>query len=308
MPRIARIPFYFATPFTQHPKTMNTVLLNVKNDLSDQTINAKASLLSSRGMVLPELGLLSNRTHRAEAISPMSLSPASGLLRGFSGQKIATTRLARWAAEIHQSAVLEERNRIARDLHDTLAQGFTGVIMQLGAAEQALSRNSTVEAASRINHACELAQESLRGTRRAIKALRSQSLDNKKLHEALKESFQKMTEGTALRIEFIVSGQWRKLPSEHEENLLRIGQEALTNAIRHARASEFKAELVYSDREIRLLLRDNGCGFESAGRSEGFGLKGIEERIESIGGRFSVNSTRGAGTSIFITLQVRKYS
>jgi signal transduction histidine kinase len=102
----------------------------------------------------------------------------------------------------------------------------------------------------------------------------------------------------------ILSGQGRKLPSEYEENLLRIGQEALTNTIRHAHASEFKAELVFGEQEIRLLLRDNGCGFEPASQSEGFGLKGMRERVESIGASFSVKSAKGAGTSICITLQI----
>jgi signal transduction histidine kinase len=213
--------------------------------------------------------------------------------------------LAQLSAGIRHSAVVAERNRIARDMHDTLAQGFTGVIVQLGAAEQALSRNLATEAASRINRACELAQESLRQTRRSIGALRSQVLEEKNLYEALNESFQKMAEGTALQVKLILSGQCRKLPVEHEENLLRIGQEALTNTIRHARAGEFKAKLVFGDQEVQLLLRDNGCGFEPAAQSERFGLKGMRERVESIGGSFSLNSTKGAGTEICVSLPIQ---
>jgi signal transduction histidine kinase len=261
---------------------------------------------------VPKAGFRARDTaerYRTETIPSTPLPPSCppGLLQSFGNQKIAALYLAQMAAEIRHSAVVGERNRIARDIHDTLAQGFTGVMIQLGAAEQALSRNLAAEVASRINHACELAQESLRQTRHVIKALRSRSLEKKNLCEALNESFQKMTEGTTLGVKFILSGQWRKLPSEFEENLLRIGQEALTNTIRHARASEFKVELVFSEQEIRLLLHDNGCGFETAIQSEGFGLKGMRERVESIGGSFSINSTKGMGTSISITLQVHKH-
>jgi signal transduction histidine kinase len=97
-------------------------------------------------------------------------------------------------------------------------------------------------------------------------------------------------------------GEPRKLPPELETNLLRIGQEVVTNALRHARATEFKVELVFDSNEVRLNLRDNGNGFDLGKKHEGFGLQGIRERAEDLGGRFSIESSEGKGTAISITL------
>lgn len=234
--------------------------------------------------------------NQTEIISQKSVPPARppGLARGFTRQKTQAIDLAQLSTGIRHSA--------ARDLHDILARGFTGVIAQLWVAEQALSRNLAAEAARRINRACKLAQGSLRQARRSIGALRSRVREEKNLCKALDESFKKMTGGTKLQAEFVFSGFMRRLAPEYEENLLHIGQEALTNTLRHARASEFKAELFFVEKEVGLLLRDNGCGFEPAERSEGFGLKGMRERVENMGGRFSVNSAKGSGTAIFIRL------
>ncbi|MGH7967349.1 MAG: sensor histidine kinase, partial [Limisphaerales bacterium] len=97
-------------------------------------------------------------------------------------------------------------------------------------------------------------------------------------------------------------GKPRKLPPEWENNLLRIGQEVLTNTIRHAQASEFDVLLVFGSREIRLNLRDNGRGFNPAKRHEGFGLQGMRERAEAMGGQLAIQSANGKGTVISIVL------
>jgi nitrate/nitrite-specific signal transduction histidine kinase len=162
---------------------------------------------------------------------------------------------------------------MARDIHDTLAQGFTGVIVQLEAAEEAMSQNLAVKASGYLDRAGELARESLREARRSLRALRPQALEKKDLCDALEGLIQKMTEGTTVRAEFILQGEPREIPPEWEENLLRIGQEVLTNALRHAQASKFNVKLVFDNREIRLNLRDNGRGFDLASRHDGFGLQ-----------------------------------
>lgn len=111
-----------------------------------------------------------------------------------------------------------------------------------------------------------------------------------------------MTAGTALKVDFAVEGTHCELPPEWEENLLRIGQEALTNAIRHAYASEFKMRLLFSNHELRLSLKDNGCGFDPDTGHDGFGLQGMRERVESMGGRFTIESASKSGTSVTIIL------
>ena len=127
-------------------------------------------------------------------------------------------------------------------------------------------------------------------------------LEEKDLCEALRDLIQKLTAGTPVRAEFIVQGKPRELPLEWEENLLRIGQEVLTNVLRHAQASKFNAQLAFDDGEIRLNLRDNGSGFDPAGRHDGFGLQGMRERVEGMGGQLAIQSAKGEGTAISIVL------
>jgi PAS domain S-box-containing protein len=210
--------------------------------------------------------------------------------------------------ESRQAAVLAERDRMARDIHDTLAQGFTGVIMQLEAAEEALSQRLGPKAEEHVTRAGELAREGLREARRSVMALRPRALDQKDLPAALQDLFDRMTAGTNLRAEFSLRGEPWRLPPEWEENLLRVGQEVLTNVLRHARASEFKAQLVFATGEIGLDLRDNGAGFDPGGRYDGFGLQGIRKRVEGMGGQLSLQSAKGQGTVISIVLPLAHVS
>src|SRR5882672_2901311 len=235
------------------------------------------------------------------------------LKRGFRQEEIELTRalahqatlaiqLTRLSAQGRQSAVMAERNRMARDIHDTLAQGFTGVIVQLEAVEEAMSQNQAVKASGHLNRAGDLARESLREARRSVQALRPQALEEKPLSEALKDLIERMTGGTTVQAEFTLRGKPRELPAEWEANILRIGQEVLTNVLRHARASEFKVLLAFDSREIRLEMRDNGCGFDLRRRHEGFGLQGMRERAEGMGGQISIHSGEGKGTRISIVI------
>src|SRR6058998_515045 len=167
------------------------------------------------------------------------------LTRALAHQATLAIQLTRLSAQSRQSAVMAERNRMARDIHDTLAQGFTGVIVQLEAVEEAMSKDQAVKASGHLDRAGELARESLREARRSVQALRPQALEEKQLSEALKDLIEKMTQGTSVHAKFTVQGKLLKLPPEWETNLLRIGQEVLTNVIRHAQASEFKVLLVF---------------------------------------------------------------
>src|SRR2546425_2761699 len=226
------------------------------------------------------------------------------LAQALANQATLAMHLTRLSAESREAAVIAERNRMARDIHDTLAQGFTGVIVQLEAVEEAMSRNQAVKASGHLDRAGELARESLREARRSVQALRPQALEEKQLSEALKDLIGKMTQGTTVHAKFNLQGKRRKLPPEWETNLLRIGQEVLTNVLRHAQAGEFKVLLVFDRREIRLDLRDNGCGFDPQRRHEGFGLQGIRERAEGMGGQLTIQSAAGKGTAISIVLPV----
>jgi PAS domain S-box-containing protein len=224
------------------------------------------------------------------------------LTRALAHQATLAIQLMRLARQSRQAAVTAERNRMARDIHDTLAQGFTGVIVQLEAAEEAMSQNLAAKAAGHLNRTGELAREGLREARRSVRALRPQALEEQDLWEAMEGLVRKLTAGTSLRAEFILEGETKPLPPEWDASLLRICQEVLTNALRHAQAREFKVWLVFEPKELRLKLRDDGCGFDPAGRHDGFGLQGIRERVEGMGGQLSLQSAKGKGTAVSIVL------
>jgi len=228
------------------------------------------------------------------------------LAQALANQATLAMHLTRLSAESREAAIIEERNRMARDIHDTLAQGFTGVIVQLEAAADATSKGLANEADEHLGRAADLARESLKEARRSVRALRPLALEDKGLPEALDNLLRKMTAGTTLRSTFSLQGDPRPLPAEWEESLLHIGQEVLTNALRHARATEFHSELVFGPNEVRLVLRDNGQGFDSGIKHDGFGLIGIEERVESMGGRITVQSPIDKGTAVLIIVPLAK--
>ena len=230
------------------------------------------------------------------------------LAQALANQAMLAIQLTRLSAQSRESAVLSERNRMARDIHDTLAQGFTGVIVQLEAAADATSQGLVNEAEKHLGRASELARESLNEARRSVRALRPQALELKNLSEALEDLTRKMTTDTTMQAEFKVKGRPLPLPYELDENLLRIGQEVLTNALRHAHASKFKVLLEFAPDNIRLDLRDNGCGFDPAGHLDGFGLLGIRERVEGMGGQLTIKSTNGTGTAVLIVVPIPKKS
>jgi PAS domain S-box-containing protein len=230
------------------------------------------------------------------------------LAQALAHQAMLACQLKRLSRESRQAAVVAERNRMARDIHDTLAQGFTGVIVQLEAVEEAMSQGFSAKANDHLTRAGDLARESLQEARRSVRALRPQTLEEKDICEALQSLIHKMTEGTTVQAEFLVQGEPRELPQEWEENLLRIGQEVLANALRHAQASKFSGQLTFNGAEIRLDLCDNGRGFDPTGRHDGFGLHGIRERVEGMGGALSMRSAKGEGTAISIVLPLANTS
>ena len=198
-----------------------------------------------------------------------------------------------------EAAILKERTRMARDIHDTLAQGFTGVIVQMEAAEEALLEEDSEHAIGHVHRARQLARESLREARRSVHALRPQALEKAPFTDALEAIIKDTAAGTALRTEFRITGKPRELAPMVEENLLHIGQEALTNSLKHAHATKFQAKLSFNPDAVYLQLQDNGDGFNVGdANGGGFGLIGMKERAEQIGATIDVSSKPGSGTSI----------
>src|SRR6266545_2851619 len=224
------------------------------------------------------------------------------LAQALAHQAMLAIQLNEFAEKSRQSAILEERNRMARDIHDTLAQGFTGVIVQLEAADDAIGCSRRTEANEHLQRAAELARHSLSEARRSVHALRPEALQAGNFWDALQGIVKNTTAGTALHTKFELRGRLRDLPPVWQENLLHIGQEALTNALKYARPHNFDTRLSFNTKQLRLELRDDGDGFRIKARHDGFGLAGMRERVEQMGGTLKISSARSKGTKVVVRL------
>ncbi|MEI9866369.1 MAG: GAF domain-containing protein, partial [Limisphaerales bacterium] len=230
------------------------------------------------------------------------------LAQALANQAMLAMQLTRLSEASRRSAVVGERNRLAREVHDTLAQGFTGVIVQLEAAGEAMAQNLSEKVSTHLERASSLARESLQEARRSVKALRPQALEENGLNAALTDLFAKITSDTSVSAKLTFDGEPRQLPPEWENNILRISQEVLTNAVRYSLATEFHGRLAFDHQGVSLHLRDNGIGFDPEARHDGFGLQGIRERAETMGGQFAILSEKGKGSSISIVLPIHSGS
>jgi PAS domain S-box-containing protein len=265
----------------------------------------RLSFLGVKGtLIIPMLvagkvtGFFSTRFDRMRSFRQEEIE----LTRAMSHQAMLAIQLIRLSQLSRETAIEAERNRMARDIHDTLAQGFTGIIVQLEAAKGAEAHGNPAEVADRISRAGELARSSLEEARRSVRALRPRALRDGRLSMALQDLLKRMTEGTGLNADFKAEGDERRIPSEYEEGLLRITQESLTNTVKHANARIFNATLNVSEGNIRLQLVDDGRGFDPQAESDGFGLIGMKERVDQMGGQFIIRSNPGVGTEILVVL------
>ncbi|HUA38132.1 MAG TPA: histidine kinase [Candidatus Sulfopaludibacter sp.] len=208
---------------------------------------------------------------------------------------------ARKEAEVQFKAVLAERTRLARELHDTLEQSLTGIGLQLDTAGR-LSANQPEAASHHLELARNLIIQSQTEIRHSIWDLRSRELEQFNLPDALLRNARQATDGTNIQVEVETEGDVRGLSEIVEGNLLRIGQEALTNVIKHSGASLVKIELAFGPQEVILQITDNGCGFDTSNgvgpQKDHFGLLGMSERVKRIQGRFFLRSSPGNGTSV----------
>ena len=204
--------------------------------------------------------------------------------------------------------VLQERNRVAREMHDTLAQGFTGIVLQLEAAEQALD-GSHGEVEDHLTRAKNLARESLQEARRSVWDLLPKSLEERSLDAALQQTVDSWADDGGGKASFNLSGEVRELPADVQTALLRICQESLTNIRRHAQATDVTVDLKLYPEAAHLAVQDNGQGFDienvtAQGVDGGFGLAGMEQRARILGGKLSVHSQKGQGTLVEVEIPI----
>lgn len=214
---------------------------------------------------------------------------------------------ARKESELQFRAVLTERTRLAQELHDTLEQTITGIALQLDRVANHFGKNSDT-ASHHLKLARSLTRQGQTEVRHSVWGLRSRADEEFNLVNALSVAGQQIANGTGMQIELATAGEIHSLPETFEENLLRIGQEAVTNAVKHSGAGLVKIELQFTPQRVVLQVEDNGKGFDPddcIGPDEGhFGLVGIRERAERMGGAAAINSAPGAGTRIRVDVPI----
>jgi signal transduction histidine kinase len=218
-------------------------------------------------------------------------------------RRLREQALARMKSEAEFSAVWNERNRMARELHDTLAQGLGAISMQLEVVKRMLPADAEVR--KPLDEARALARSNLTDARNSIWNMRSQVLETGDLAKALGDILRSLTDGTEMRGELRVLGSPRRLAPMTENNLLRIGQEAITNAARHAQAKRIEVVLQFAPREVQLSVLDDGLGFDPVQPPKsdgGFGLVGMRERAAQMHGELTVSSVPGEGSVLTLAL------
>ena len=204
-------------------------------------------------------------------------------------------------------AVLAERNRIAREIHDNLAQDILGISVQLELVAR-LMPAAAETTKGHLDRARMLVRNSMTEARRYVWDLRSQELQKKDLPAALRDTTKRLTAQSNIETVVEVAGLTRPLPVEVESNLLRIGQEAINNAVKHARANRIEVGLNFDTHNVRLSVRDNGRGFDQSEQiADGhFGLLGMRERAEQLGGVLSIDSAPERGTQIAVEVPLNE--
>jgi len=203
-------------------------------------------------------------------------------------------------AQAREAGVLDERARLAREIHDTLAQGLTGIVTQLEAASGGPAGGDAWR--RHVDAAMRLARESLTEARRSVDALRPEPLERAPLPDAIANVASSWSEIHGVDARVVVTGDARPLRPELEVVLLRTAQEALANVSRHARASRVGVTLSYMEDSLTLDVRDDGVGFTPNGHPSGFGLTAMRQRLRGFAGTLAIESEPDGGTALSATV------
>jgi two-component system NarL family sensor kinase len=214
---------------------------------------------------------------------------------------------SRLFARSAQMSIVEERNRLAREIHDTLAQGLTAVSLQLESADALLEASADPERVRKaVRQALSLTRANLEEARRSVLDLRAAPLEGRTLMKALEALAQEASARGKTKVRFEASGDDRPLPVRVEAGLYRIAQEALANVEQHARARLARLRLELTPEQALLRVWDNGQGFEpSQVPKDRYGLIGMNERARLLGGTLSLESSPGGGTCLEVTIPLK---
>lgn len=220
-------------------------------------------------------------------------------------RQIAQREEARKLAEVEFSAMLAERNRLARELHDTVAQELNAVSMQMELAKNAAKSGTLTEVLPHVVTAHGIVRGCLTAVRESIWDMRSHALEKSDLLGALRAVAEQMSAGQTCAIRAQANGKQRRLAPMIENHLLRIGQEAVSNALKHAKARVIELEISFEASRVRLVIRDDGRGFAhtAQGSAGHFGLQGMKERVEQMNGELCIRHAEGGGTCVEVAVK-----
>jgi signal transduction histidine kinase len=211
---------------------------------------------------------------------------------------IAHQKHAEW--QLREEMLEKQRSSMAADIHDTVSQSLTAIVLQLRAVE--IEMPKSLEMAQKYLHtAQDVARDSLRETRRSIWTLSHESLQGQDLAQALSLLAEQFFTATSVKVKLSLQQEPHFLSPDARRELIKIGREALANVLKHAKATKVRLVLLYTNREVRLYVDDNGCGFATPGRPHatgGYGLTSMSRRAESLGGKIDVCSYPGRGTRV----------
>ena len=215
--------------------------------------------------------------------------------------------LSQQVQQQREIAMLEERNRLAREIHDTVAQSLVALILQIDTTQTILQRGEIAATTDMLTQAHGLAKRALEDTRRAVRGLAAASAQTLSPAQAIAQEAQQSEAESGIPTQFVITGDEQALTPDQRASLVRITQEALTNARKHARAQRIRVGLQFGADAVTLVIEDDGAGFDAAaprtpGPKGGYGLFGIEERAQLIGANLQIDSTPGWGTRIRVAL------
>jgi signal transduction histidine kinase len=279
---------------------MNGIVDSVRaSDL--RGLASECRVIALIGVVSVVFSLAVLHDYHVPSLSCAVLSMALWLSSG--GAVVGIRRARVREVESRCSAIIEERTRVAREIHDTLLQGFAGVTLMVVAAAREV--RDPAQAAA-LQHVVDLAEKTLREARQAVWDLRSPS-EESDLMTAMRGEADDAVKDAGLALDFVVDGPPRPIDPQSSEVMLRVIREAITNAVRHANATRLRVHLSFRPDVVRLSVRDDGIGFtvhrdfRAYGRH--WGLRGMRERAAQIGAVLRVNSKRGDGTEVVLAVR-----
>lgn len=220
--------------------------------------------------------------------------------------EVANQQLSEYAAQVEDLTIIAERQRLARDLHDTLSQGLAGLILQLEAVDAHLKNDRTVRATEILEQSMEHARETLAAARRTIRDLRENSREYPDLKGAIQEEVNRFENATGIscQLKFLVKDE---VSDKIDEFIMRIISETLTNIARHASARQVSLDLIQENNRLKIEIKDDGRGFDPAKVGSGhYGLIGMRERTRLVGGSMMIESIPDQGTLLKFEIPVDK--